>query len=59
MNYLTPYMQSVGANFTNGANFAVSGSATLPERKPFNLDVQVGQFIQFRARLIELASNGK
>lgn len=58
MDYLTPYMQSLGPNFTYGANFAVSGASTQPERKPFNLDGQIRQFLQFRTRSLELISKG-
>lgn len=56
--YLTPYLESLGPNFTNGANFAISGSSTLPRYKPFSLSVQVLQLLQFRARSLELISKG-
>ncbi|KAH7578200.1 hypothetical protein JRO89_XS01G0352500 [Xanthoceras sorbifolium] len=55
---LTPYLESLGPNFTNGANFAVSGSSTLPRYSPFNLDVQVLQFLRFRVRSPELIKKG-
>ncbi|PON88735.1 Lipase [Trema orientale] len=58
MSYLSPYMQSLRPNFTNGANFAVSASSTQPEGKPFNLDIQIRQFLQFRTRSLELISEG-
>ncbi|GMY17112.1 GDSL esterase/lipase LIP-4 [Fagus crenata] len=54
--YLTPYFESVRPNFTNGANFAISGSSTLPGLIPFSLNVQVLQFLRFRARSLELLS---
>ncbi|XP_075642897.1 GDSL esterase/lipase At1g09390-like [Castanea sativa] len=56
--YLTPYLESLGPNFTNGANFAISGSSTLPRYKPFSLSVQALQLLQFRARSLELISKG-
>ncbi|GLU07203.1 hypothetical protein SLE2022_241690 [Rubroshorea leprosula] len=56
--YLTPYLESLGPNFTNGVNFAVGGSATLPRYKPFSLGVQVAQFIRFRTLSPALASKG-
>ncbi|KAK2649751.1 hypothetical protein Ddye_017240 [Dipteronia dyeriana] len=56
--YLTPYLESLGPNFTNGANFAVSGSTTLPKYVPFTLDVQVSQFLRFRTRSPQLTLKG-
>ncbi|KAM0994711.1 hypothetical protein EV2_010519 [Malus domestica] len=47
---LSPYLDSLaGSRFTNGANFAVVGSSTLPKRVPFSLNIQVMQFIHFKA----------
>ncbi|KAK6260373.1 hypothetical protein SCA6_014847 [Theobroma cacao] len=57
-SYLTPYLDSLGPDFSNGANFAISGSATLPRFVPFSLDVQVYQFLRFRARSPALMSKG-
>ncbi|KAF6175510.1 hypothetical protein GIB67_022000 [Kingdonia uniflora] len=56
--YLTPYMDSLGANFANGANFAIVGSSTLPKYVPFALNVQVMQFLHFRVRSLELIEQG-
>ncbi|KAM6541404.1 hypothetical protein CsatB_005851 [Cannabis sativa] len=56
--HLSPYIQSLGSNFTHGVNFAVSGASTKPERQPFNLDVQIRQFQLFRARSLDLISQG-
>ncbi|ONI14742.1 hypothetical protein PRUPE_3G005500 [Prunus persica] len=39
-HYLTPYLEYLGPNFSDGANFAISGSSTLPRHLPFSLDVQ-------------------
>ncbi|KAK4848192.1 hypothetical protein QYF36_010195 [Acer negundo] len=57
-SYLTPYLESLGPNFSNGANFAVSGSSTLPRHVPFTLDVQVSQFLRFRTRSPQLTLKG-
>ena len=57
-DYLTPYLRSVGSNFTNGVNFAISGSATLPKDRPFNLYIQVMQFLQFQSRSLEFIPKG-
>lgn len=53
-HYLTPYLEYLGPNFSDGANFAISGSSTLPRHLPFSLDVQVLQFLRFRARSLHL-----
>ncbi|OVA16702.1 Lipase [Macleaya cordata] len=58
-SYLTPYLESLDPNFRNGANFAISGSSTLPEYVPFALDIQILQFVRFRSRSIDLVSRGK
>uniref|UniRef100_A0ACD5UJN6 Uncharacterized protein n=1 Tax=Avena sativa TaxID=4498 RepID=A0ACD5UJN6_AVESA len=59
MSYLSPYMEALGSNFSNGANFAVSGSTTMPRDKPFALHVQVQQFIHFKQRSLELITHGE
>lgn len=56
--YLTPYLESLRPNFTNGANFAIHGSSTLPRLFPLSLDVQVLQFLRFRDRFLLLISKG-
>lgn len=55
---LSPYLASLGSSFSNGANFAIAGSATLPKNVPFALNVQVLQFKHFKDRSSELASMG-
>ncbi|KAL5582698.1 hypothetical protein UlMin_015140 [Ulmus minor] len=56
---LRPYLDSLaGPGFRNGANFAVVGSSTLPKYVPFSLNIQLMQFIHFRARTHELVSAG-
>ncbi|OAY70572.1 GDSL esterase/lipase, partial [Ananas comosus] len=44
--------------FSNGANFAVAGSTTLPNNVPFALRIQVQQFLHFRSRSLELSAQG-
>lgn len=55
--YLTPYMESMAPNFRNGVNFGTDGGSLFP-RSPFNLVVQVFQFLRFRTRSLELYSQG-
>ncbi|XP_012460539.1 GDSL esterase/lipase At3g27950 [Gossypium raimondii] len=53
--YLSAYLDSVGTNFRHGANFATGGSSIRPPGySPFNLWVQISQFIQFKARTTSL-----
>ncbi|KAE8655750.1 GDSL esterase/lipase [Hibiscus syriacus] len=53
--YLSAYLDSVGTNFRHGANFATGGSSIRPPGySPFNLGVQISQFIQFKARTTAL-----
>nr|XP_043623012.1 GDSL esterase/lipase At3g62280-like [Erigeron canadensis] len=58
LSYLSPYLESLAPNFTSGVNFAVAGAMTLPQFVPFQLDVQVRQFIHFKNRSLELLSLG-
>ncbi|XP_073156414.1 GDSL esterase/lipase LIP-4-like [Henckelia pumila] len=55
---LSPYLDSLGSNFSNGANFAIAGSCTLPKNVPFALNIQVKQFTHFKARSAELLDAG-
>ncbi|GFP93596.1 GDSL esterase/lipase at1g09390 [Phtheirospermum japonicum] len=57
-SYLTPYMDSLEPNFTNGVNFAIAGSSTLPKYVPFSLGVQILQFMRFHNRSLEYQSKG-
>ncbi|KAK8592970.1 hypothetical protein V6N12_045062 [Hibiscus sabdariffa] len=53
--YLSAYLDSVRTNFRHGANFATGGSSIRPPGySPFNLGVQISQFIQFKARTTAL-----
>ncbi|KAI3773218.1 hypothetical protein L6452_04423 [Arctium lappa] len=54
LSYLSPYLDSLAPNFTSGVNFAVAGAMTLPQFVPFQLDVQVHQFVHFKNRSLEL-----
>uniref|UniRef100_A0ACD5YXT8 Uncharacterized protein n=1 Tax=Avena sativa TaxID=4498 RepID=A0ACD5YXT8_AVESA len=58
MSYLSPYMEALGSDFSNGANFAVSGSTAVPRDRPFALHVQVQQFIHFKQRSLDLITHG-
>ncbi|KAF3628456.1 GDSL esterase/lipase [Capsicum chacoense] len=55
LQYLGAYLDAISADFRNGANFETSGSSILPGGySPFNLDVQISQFLQFKKRTILL-----
>lgn len=51
-------MESLHANFRNGANFAVDVGDLLHPRAPFSLTLQVLQFLRFQKRSLELIANG-
>lgn len=59
--YLSAYLDSMGSNFSNGANFAASGSTIKPEASmsPLDLGIQLYQFDQFKARTFELYNHGE
>uniref|UniRef100_J3KZF7 Uncharacterized protein n=1 Tax=Oryza brachyantha TaxID=4533 RepID=J3KZF7_ORYBR len=59
MSYLSPYLEALGTDFTNGANFAISGAGTAPRNTAFSLHIQVQQFLHFKQRSLELASRGE
>ncbi|KAJ4826956.1 hypothetical protein Tsubulata_040756 [Turnera subulata] len=56
--YLNAYLDSVGSNFSHGANFATAGSTIRPQNttrqqsgySPFSLDVQLVQYSDFHIR---------
>uniref|UniRef100_A0A0E0JHY0 Esterase n=1 Tax=Oryza punctata TaxID=4537 RepID=A0A0E0JHY0_ORYPU len=56
--HLSPYLKSLGSDFSNGVNFAIGGSTVTPGGSTFSLDVQLHQFLYFRARSIELINQG-
>ncbi|CAI8607629.1 unnamed protein product [Vicia faba] len=57
--YLSPYLQSIGSDYTHGANFATSASTVLLPTtsffvsglSPFALTIQLRQMEQFRAKV--------
>ncbi|XP_076902588.1 GDSL esterase/lipase At1g09390-like [Bidens hawaiensis] len=57
-SFLPAYMESLGSTFSNGANFAVIGSSTLPKYVPFALNIQVMQFLHFKSRSYDLLASG-
>ncbi|KAK1664631.1 hypothetical protein QYE76_052790 [Lolium multiflorum] len=59
MSYLSPYLEALGSDFSNGANFAISGSTTMPRDRPFALHVQVQQFLHFKQRSLDLITHGE
>lgn len=56
--YLSPYLKALGADFRNGVNFAIGGSTATPGGSPFSLDVQLHQWLYFRARSMEMINLG-
>ncbi|KAF8399794.1 hypothetical protein HHK36_015665 [Tetracentron sinense] len=67
LQYLSPYLDSIGTNFRHGANFATGGSTIRRQNEtifqsgasPFSLDVQIVQFDQFKARTSDLYNQAK
>ncbi|KAK2649196.1 hypothetical protein Ddye_016685 [Dipteronia dyeriana] len=62
--FLNPYLDSVGTpNFQRGCNFATGGSIILPANAastcPFSFNIQVDQFIRFKARVLQLLAKDK
>ncbi|KAH7577283.1 hypothetical protein ACOSP7_001867 [Xanthoceras sorbifolium] len=65
--YLSAYLNSLGANFRHGANFATGGSTIRRQNEtifqygisPFSLDMQIVQFDQFKARTEVLYNEAK
>ncbi|PUZ56901.1 hypothetical protein GQ55_5G382800 [Panicum hallii var. hallii] len=57
--YLSPYLKALGADFRNGANFAIGGSTASPGGSPFSLDVQLHQWLYFRDRSMEMINLGQ
>lgn len=64
---LSAYLNSIGTNFSHGANFATAGSTIRRQNttlfqsgySPFSLDVQTWQFTQFKSRSQFFYSQGK
>nr|GMD91519.1 GDSL esterase/lipase At1g09390 [Ipomoea batatas] len=56
--YLSPYLECLTSNFTNGVNFAVAGSKTVSKFPLFILSTQVHQFKRFQKSYLKLHSEG-
>ncbi|XP_022641656.1 GDSL esterase/lipase At3g27950-like [Vigna radiata var. radiata] len=55
MPYLSAYLDSIGSNFSYGANFAAGGSSIQKTGfSPINFGLQISQFIQFKSRTMAL-----
>ncbi|CAH9140390.1 unnamed protein product [Cuscuta epithymum] len=57
-HYLSPFLESIDANFTNGVNFAMSGSSIAPTSVFFSLQNQVAHFSRFKRRSLDFVSKG-
>ncbi|OAY25637.1 GDSL esterase/lipase At5g14450 isoform X1 [Manihot esculenta] len=65
--YLNAYLNSVGANYRHGANFATGGSTIRRQNEtifeygisPFSLDVQIVQFNQFKSMIGDIYNQAK
>ncbi|KAL2936007.1 hypothetical protein RDABS01_019125 [Bienertia sinuspersici] len=65
--YLNAYLNSIGANFSHGANFATGGSTIRRQNEtifqygisPFSLDVQIWHHDQFKSRTKDLYDQAK
>ncbi|XP_057491386.1 GDSL esterase/lipase At3g27950-like [Actinidia eriantha] len=58
--YLNSTMDSIGTSYKHGANFATSGTKIGQYDSnpvPFNLGVQISQFLRFKSRTIALYTN--
>eukprot|EP01018_Ginkgo_biloba_P009746 Gb_07748 [translate_table: standard] len=55
---LSPYLESVASDFRHGANFACAGSTVISSGVSFPLNVQVNQFKRFKARVLDIVSQG-
>ncbi|XP_042413447.1 GDSL esterase/lipase ACHE-like [Zingiber officinale] len=64
--FISAYLDSMGTNFSHGANFATAGSTILRQNttffqtgySPFSLDVQFHQFEQFKTRSLLAHTKG-
>lgn len=64
--FLSPYLQSIGSDYSHGANFASSASTVIEPTtsffvsglSPFALSVQLKQMHQFKARVDECYQTG-
>ncbi|XP_047172077.1 GDSL esterase/lipase At4g01130-like [Vigna umbellata] len=64
--FLSPYLESIGSDYSHGANFASSASTVIPPitsffhsgLSPFSLSIQLSQMRQFKARVDEFHQTG-
>ncbi|KAF6152778.1 hypothetical protein GIB67_004607 [Kingdonia uniflora] len=63
--YLSAYLDSVGSNFTTGANLATAGSTIRPQPSlplgrfsPFYLNIQYSQFLQLKSGSLLFSEKG-
>ncbi|KAK2384559.1 GDSL esterase/lipase [Trifolium repens] len=64
--YLSAYLESVGSNFSNGANFATAGSTIRPQNKtlsqsgysPISLNVQLVEYSDFKTKSMLIRKKG-
>lgn len=64
--YLSPYLQSIGSDYTHGANFATSASTVLLPTtsffvsglSPFALTIQLRQMEQFKSKVHDFHKRG-
>lgn len=59
IDFLSPYLESSGSDYTHGVNFAVAGAAIQGIFIPFPLSTQLLQFLHFKNRTRELLPLGK
>ncbi|CAL0317234.1 unnamed protein product [Lupinus luteus] len=52
--YVNAYLDSIGSTYKHGANFATGGAPIVKGPSPFNLALQISQFIQFKSRVLAL-----
>ncbi|XP_019442205.1 PREDICTED: GDSL esterase/lipase At3g27950-like [Lupinus angustifolius] len=52
--YVNAYLDSIGSTYKYGANFATGGAPIVKGPSPFNLALQISQFIQFKSRVLAL-----
>ncbi|PQP98686.1 GDSL esterase/lipase [Prunus yedoensis var. nudiflora] len=65
--FLSAYLDSLGSNFHHGASFATGGSTIQPldgrmfeaRYSPISLNLQLSQFVQFKARVNEVFTEDK
>ena len=63
LQFLSPYLQSVGSDFSSGTNFAAAGATARDADSfiaPISLTVQINQFKVFKQRVLaSINANGR